>query len=123
MSTTYDSLDRAYFPSEYADIVMDVLAITPNNLLSVKDILYHFRQLDDEQAAEVLDHIADRIETAQPGPTATVVSELFAALVRAEHLMRRVNQGDHHALEKLADASQQAGAVIAKAMPLIVKEA
>lgn len=32
MSTTYDNLHTAYFPAEYADILMDVLAITPINL-------------------------------------------------------------------------------------------
>ena len=65
MSTTNDRLHRAYFPAEYADILMDVLAITPGNLLSVKDALYHFRRLDDAQAAEVMEHIADRIETGE----------------------------------------------------------
>jgi hypothetical protein len=60
MSTTYDNLDTASFPDEYADILMDVLTIG-DNLLSVKDALYHFRTLDDGQAAEVIDDLAQRI--------------------------------------------------------------
>jgi hypothetical protein len=60
MSTTYDSLDAASFPDEYADILMDVLAIG-DNLLSVKDALYHFRSLDDAEADEVIQEIAQRI--------------------------------------------------------------
>jgi hypothetical protein len=63
MSNTNDRLYAAYFPSEYADILMDVLAIGPDNFLSVKDALYHFRCLDNGQANEVMEHIADRIET------------------------------------------------------------
>lgn len=64
MSTTHDRLHTAYFPGEYADIVMEVLAIRPANFLSIKDAFYHFRQLDDGQAAEVMEHIADRIDSA-----------------------------------------------------------
>ena len=60
MSTTYDNLDAASFPDEYADILMDVLNIG-DNLLSVKDALYHFRTLDKAQADEVIDEIAQRI--------------------------------------------------------------
>ena len=63
MSSTYDRLHTAYFPAEYADILMEVLAITPGNFLSVKDALHHFRLLDDDQTVEVMEHIADRIET------------------------------------------------------------
>jgi hypothetical protein len=63
MSTTYDSLDTAAFPADYADILMDVLAITPTNLLSIKDALYHFRRLDDDQAAELIEHIADQFDS------------------------------------------------------------
>ncbi len=61
MSTTTDRLHTAYFPAEYADILIDVLAITPGNFLSVKDALYHLRRLDSGQTAEVIEHIADRI--------------------------------------------------------------
>ncbi len=63
MSMTYDRLHTAYFPSEYAEILMDVLAITPRNFLSVKDALHHFRLLDDAQADEAIEHIADCLET------------------------------------------------------------
>lgn len=64
MSTTYDSLDTAGFPADYADILMDVLAITPANLLGVKDALNHFRQLPDDQAAELIEHLAERLDDA-----------------------------------------------------------
>jgi hypothetical protein len=67
MSSTYDRLHTAYFPGEYADILMDVLAITAENLLSVEDALHHFRVLNDDQATEVMEHIADRIETDEAG--------------------------------------------------------
>jgi hypothetical protein len=60
MSTAYDRLHTAGFPDDYADILMDVLAIG-DNFLSVKDALHHFRRLNDDQAAEVLQLIADRI--------------------------------------------------------------
>jgi hypothetical protein len=63
MSTTYDSLAMAYFPAGYADILIDVLAIGPLNFLSVKDALHHFRSLDDDQAAEVMDQIGDQLES------------------------------------------------------------
>ncbi len=63
MSITYDRLHTAYFPAEYADILMEVLAITPCNLLNVKDALYHFRLLDDDQALEVIEQIVDCLET------------------------------------------------------------
>jgi hypothetical protein len=69
MSTTYDSLDTASFPDDYGDILMDVLAISPANLLSVKDALNHFRQLPDDQAAELIEHLADRFDdAADPAP-------------------------------------------------------
>jgi hypothetical protein len=60
MSTTHDRLDTASFPDEYADILMDVLAIG-DNFLSVKDALYHFRRLNDDQTADVMELIACRI--------------------------------------------------------------
>jgi len=62
MSTTHDRLHTAYFPAEYADILMEVLAIAAGNFLNVKDALYHFRSLNDDQAATVLEQIADQIE-------------------------------------------------------------
>ncbi len=61
MSITFDRLDTASFPDDYADILMDVLAIG-DNFLSVKDALNHFRELDEDQAAEVIELIADRID-------------------------------------------------------------
>jgi hypothetical protein len=60
MSTTYDRLQTASFPDEYADILKDVLAIG-DNFLSVKDALHQFRHLDDAQVAEVMELIADQI--------------------------------------------------------------
>ncbi|MGO9468047.1 MAG: hypothetical protein ACLQVF_28270 [Isosphaeraceae bacterium] len=63
MSITYDRLHMAYFPAEYADILIETLAITPAKVLGIKDALYHFRELNDDQAAEVIEAIADQIET------------------------------------------------------------
>jgi hypothetical protein len=60
MSTTNDRLHTASFPDEYADILMDVLAIG-DNFMSVKDALHQFRRLDDEQVTDVMQLIADRI--------------------------------------------------------------
>jgi hypothetical protein len=54
MSITTDRLQTAAFPEEYAEILIDTLGITPANFLSVKDALYHFRSLNDGQAAEVM---------------------------------------------------------------------
>jgi hypothetical protein len=68
MSTTYDSLETASFPADYADILMDVLAITPANLLSVKDALHHYRRLDDDQATEVMQQIAFAEDIAERAP-------------------------------------------------------
>ena len=59
MSTTYDRLQTANFPDEYADILMDVLTIG-DNFLGVKDALHQFRRLNDDQVAEVMDHMACR---------------------------------------------------------------
>lgn len=67
MSNTADCLYKAAFPAEYADILMDVLAIGPLNLLSVKDALYHFRHLDDDQAREAIQAIADQLESDEAG--------------------------------------------------------
>jgi hypothetical protein len=62
MSITNDQLETAVFPREYAELLMDLLRVTPASFLGVKDALYHFRNLADEQAAEVIQEIASRIE-------------------------------------------------------------
>lgn len=62
MSTSYQ-LQTAAFPEDYAAVLIDTLAITPANVLSIKDALYHFRYLDDDQAAEAIQAIADQVET------------------------------------------------------------
>ncbi len=64
MSIT-DQLHRAYFPAEYADILMRVLTIGPGNFLNVKDALFHFRCLDDSQASEVMEQIGDRLDSEE----------------------------------------------------------
>jgi Mg/Co/Ni transporter MgtE len=64
MSTTSDRLQTAAFPEDYADILIETLAVTPVNFLSVKDALHHFRDLDDDQAAEAMQCIAERIDCA-----------------------------------------------------------
>jgi hypothetical protein len=64
MSTTNDRLHTAYFPAEYANILMEVLAIGPGNFLNVKDALYHFRGLNDDEAYDVMLYIADLIDEA-----------------------------------------------------------
>ena len=64
MSNTTDRLQTAAFPENYADILMETLAITPANFLSVKDALHHFRRLDDGQAAEAMQRMAERIDSA-----------------------------------------------------------
>jgi hypothetical protein len=63
MSITEYRLQTAAFPDDYAEILIETLAIGPANFLSVKDILYHFRHLDDDQAAEVMQRIADLTNT------------------------------------------------------------
>jgi hypothetical protein len=63
MSNTADCLYKASFPEVYADILIETLAITPANFLSIKDALYHFRHVDDNQAAETMQHIAEHVET------------------------------------------------------------
>ena len=63
MSNTADRLYKASFPEAYADILIDTLALAPANFLSIKDALYHFRRLDDDEAAEVMQRIADEINT------------------------------------------------------------
>jgi hypothetical protein len=63
MSNTTYRLQLAAFPEDYAEILIETLVITPANFLSIKDALYHFRHLDDDQAVEAMQHIAARIET------------------------------------------------------------
>jgi hypothetical protein len=66
MSTIKDRLENAAFPEDYAGILADALGITPGNFLNVKDTLYHFRRLDESQAAEVMGRIAARDRGANP---------------------------------------------------------
>jgi hypothetical protein len=54
MSTTDYLLNTAPFPEDYAERLIEILGITQSNFLSFKDALYHFRHLDDDQAAEVM---------------------------------------------------------------------
>lgn len=54
MSTTDYLLNTAPFPEDYAERLIEILGITQSNALSFKDALYHFRSLDDDQAAEVM---------------------------------------------------------------------
>lgn len=63
MSNTADRLYKAAFPDDYADILIETLAITPENVLSIKDALYHFRYLDDDQAAEAMQQIVEAAAT------------------------------------------------------------
>ena len=61
MSNTGDRLYKASFPEDYADILIETLGISWANLLSVKDVLYHFRYLDDDEAGVALLAIANKI--------------------------------------------------------------
>ena len=61
MSITYH-LQTVAFPEDYAEILIESLGITPTNFLDVKDILYHFRDLKDDQATEAIQEIAERVE-------------------------------------------------------------
>jgi hypothetical protein len=65
MSNTADRLYKAVFPEAYADILIETLDIDPVTFQSVKDALYHFRYLDDDQAGEAMQAIADGIETGE----------------------------------------------------------
>jgi hypothetical protein len=62
MSITDFRLQTAAFPDDYAQILIETLAIQSVNFLNVKDALYQFRRLDDDQAAEAMERIADLIE-------------------------------------------------------------
>ena len=63
MSITDYRLQTAAFPGDYAQVLIETLAIDPANFLSIKDVLYHFRHLDDDQAAEVMQRITDLINS------------------------------------------------------------
>jgi hypothetical protein len=65
MSTTAH-LDTAAFPGDYADILIETLAITAANFLNVKDALDRFRRLDGDQAAEVMRRIAEHEDAISP---------------------------------------------------------
>jgi hypothetical protein len=64
MSNTLERLNEAYFPGEYADILTEVLTVTQENFLSVKDALYHFRAMNDDQAGEVIQRMAAEFAAA-----------------------------------------------------------
>ena len=66
MSMMTEQLDAAVFPDEYADILIETLTITPKEFLSIKDALYHFRSLGDDEAAEVMQQIIEAAATAPP---------------------------------------------------------
>lgn len=61
MTITTDRLHAAAFPEDYAEILIETLGIGDANFLAVKDALHHFRQLDCDQAAEAMRHIAGSI--------------------------------------------------------------
>ena len=63
MSTTDYLLNTAPFPEDYAERLIEILGITQSNFLSFKDALYHFRRLDDDQAAEVMRHVMEAATT------------------------------------------------------------
>jgi hypothetical protein len=86
MSITY-RLQTVAFPDDYAEILIESLAVTPDNFLDVKDILYHFRDLEDDQAAEVMQVVSETVEAITPQGRNGRVSE--------NH--RPVNQGDFDA--------------------------
>lgn len=69
MSNTTHRLHTAAFPQDYAEILIETLGIGEANFLSVKDALYHFRHLDDDQAAEAMRHIAEMIRKEEESPT------------------------------------------------------
>jgi hypothetical protein len=62
---------------------------------------------DDFSQSVTIDFEHERLRKTAP--------DLLEALQRAEYLMRRVYEGDHHALENLLSAAAQARAAIAKA--------
>jgi hypothetical protein len=69
MSTTDYLLNTAPFPENYAERLIEILGITQSNFVSLKDALYHFRRLDDDQAAEVMRHMMEAATT----PTTTEI--------------------------------------------------
>ena len=66
MSTITDRLDTAAFPEDYADLLIEALGITAANYLSVKVALDHYRRLDDDEAAEVMQRIAEHEDAILP---------------------------------------------------------
>jgi hypothetical protein len=58
-------LRTAFFPEDYAAILIETLAITPVSFLAIKDALYHFRHLDDDQATEAMQAIAEAVENGE----------------------------------------------------------
>lgn len=62
MSNTMYRLKTAAFPQDYADIMIEILAITPTNFLSIKAALYDFHFLDDELTDQAMQTIAARIQ-------------------------------------------------------------
>lgn len=66
MSTTADRLDSVAFLEDFADILIETLSISAANYLSVKDALDRYRRLDADQAAEVMEHIADHEDAGPP---------------------------------------------------------
>jgi hypothetical protein len=98
MSNTADRLYKAAFPEHFADILIETLHIAWANLLSVKDALYHFRYLDDDQAGKVLQAIAARIE---PGEEAKEIRNDPIRAAAFDNLLNRY--GDDDPADRLVD--------------------
>ncbi len=77
MSTTDYLLNTAAFPEDYAERLIEILGITQSNFLRFKDALYHFRRLDDDQAAEVMRHVTEAATTT-PGMTDSDIHAIHA---------------------------------------------
>jgi hypothetical protein len=77
MSITDYLLNTAAFPDDYAERLIEILDITQSSFLGVKDVLYHFRGLDDDQAAEVTRQIM-KAATSTPSKTEIDVHALLA---------------------------------------------
>jgi hypothetical protein len=69
MSMTESRFQTASFPDDYAEILIETLAISSANYLSVKDSLYHFRHLGDDQAHEVMQRVVDLTDSDQKSRT------------------------------------------------------
>jgi hypothetical protein len=103
MSNTADRLYKATFPEDYADILIETLGISWANLLSVKDALYHFRHLDDDEAGVALLAIANKIA---PGKGAKQTRHDPIRAAAFEILLARYGDDDpaDRLVELLADA-------------------